>query len=263
MYFLASKLLWFLTAPLNALVLAAFAGVLLGLTRWRRAGWWIALVSLSAILVIGTLPVGKLALRPLEERFVPWRDDGGPVAGVIVLGGAFDGTVAQYRGQFTVNDAGERLTAMAALARQRPDVPVIFTGGSGRLIVNEIGEADALRPHLGELGLSEGRILLESQSRNTRENALATFELLKPRPGDRYILVTSAFHMPRSVGLFRAAGFTVLPWPVDYRTASPRDDGVVFSIVGGFSDLELAIREWIGLAAARALGHSRNLYPAP
>ena len=69
--------------------------------------------------------------------------------------------------------------------------------------------------------------------------------------------------MPRSVGLFRAAGFTVLPWPVDYRTASPRDDGVVFSIVGGFSDLELAIREWIGLAAARALGHSRNLYPAP
>ena len=263
MYFLASKLLWFLTAPLNALVLLAFGGVLLGLTRWRRLGWWVALASLSAILVIGTLPLGKLVLRPLEERFAPWRDDGGPVAGIIVLGGAFDATVAEYRGQFAVNDAGERITAMAALARRRPDVPVVFTGGSGRLVVTETGEAEALGRHLGELGIGEGRIILESQSRNTRENALASFDLLKPRSGDRFILVTSAFHMPRSVGLFRAAGFTVLPWPVDYRTASPASDGVSFSIVGGFADLELAIREWIGLAAARAIGHSKDLYPAP
>jgi len=261
MYFYASKVLWSLLSPLNALVLLAFAGVLLGLTRWRRAGWWLSATSLAAILAIGTLPIGKIVLRPLEERFAPWRDDGGPVAGIIVLGGAFDTTVAAHRHQFSVNEAGERLVAMAVLARRWPDVPVVFTGGSGRLVVEEIGEGDALRPYLGDLGLAEGRVVIESRSRNTVENAAAARAILTPRPDDRFILVTSAFHMPRSVGLFRAAGFTVLPWPVDYRTGATQDDIVSFGIGNGFAELETGLREWVGLAAARVLGHSRELLP--
>ncbi len=263
MYFLASKLLWFVAAPLNVLLLAAMAGVLLGLTRFRRTGWWLTLGSLVSIIALGMLPVGSLLLRGLEDAVPAWRDDGGPVAGIIVLGGGFDGSVALYRNQFSINEAGERLTAMASLARQRPDVPVVFTGGSGRLGERGPGEAGALKPFLAELGLPEGRVILEGASRNTLENALFTRDLLKPRPGDRFILVTSAAHMPRSVGLFRAAGFTVLPWPVDYRTSAIADDPISFSVAGGLSRLEAAVREWIGLIAARALGQTKELFPSP
>ena len=134
MYFVLSKVLWFIAAPANFLVLATLAGALLAFTRWKRLGRWLALGGSGLLLLVGILPVGTLLILPLEQRFPPWRDDGTPFTGVIVLGGAPEPERSRGRGQLLVDEAAERLIAMADLARRYPDKPVIFTGGSGDLL---------------------------------------------------------------------------------------------------------------------------------
>ena len=112
------------------------------------------------------------------------------------------------------------------------------------------------------LGVEESRLVLENRSRNTYENAVFTREMVEPQPGETWLLVTSAFHMPRSVGLFRKAGFDVTPWPADYRTAGterigPAQDNVADSL----QNLSVATREWIGLVAYRVTGRIDSILP--
>jgi uncharacterized SAM-binding protein YcdF (DUF218 family) len=264
MYFVASKVLWLVGSPTNALLLGALLGLLAAtLTRRRRAGLAIVAACLIGLGFFGFSPFARRLILPLEERFPAWSDDGGPVAGIIVLGGPVEQATSIARGQLSLNDSGERVVALAALARARPGVPVVFTGGSAALLAQEESEAGTLARYAGWLGLPEGRLQIEERSRNTLENALFTRDLLKPAPGSRYLLVTSAFHMPRAMGLFRKAGFVVLPFPVDYRTTGPGDWDAFMRASDGLRLTDMAVREWVGLAAARLLGQIDDWLPAP
>jgi uncharacterized SAM-binding protein YcdF (DUF218 family) len=172
--------------------------------------------------------------------------------------------VADRRGQVTLNEAGERLTTMADLARRYPEARIVFTGGGSTILRDELSEAVALRRFAGELGTAPERILFETESRTTAENAILTRRLLDPKPGERWLLVTSAFHMPRSMGCFRRAGFNVTAYPVDFRTRGPEDRWKPFSFVSeGLRRLDLATKEWAGLVGYRLAGHIGELFPAP
>jgi uncharacterized SAM-binding protein YcdF (DUF218 family) len=143
-------------------------------------------------------------------------------------------------------------------------LPVVFTGGSSALVEEATGEADILDRHLGELGLPQGRVRFERSSRNTFENARFTAAMLRPKAGERYLLVTSAFHTPRAMALFRSAGFEAVACPVDYRTADSSDFWQPFvRAVDGLRRTDVAVREWAGLAVARLLGHTDSLFPGP
>ncbi|WP_237480446.1 YdcF family protein [Lichenibacterium dinghuense] len=263
MFFVLSKVLWVVTAPTNLLVGLALAGALASLAG-RRWGARLAFGAVLALLLCGALPVGRLMLRPLEDRFPQPPLDGPPPAGIIVLGGAIDQVIGAARGQVTVPDAATRLTAGAALSRRFPGALLVYTGGSNALL-SEVGDeaADAKRLWV-DLGVDPDRVLLERASRNTEENAHLTRDLVHPKPGQRWILVTSAYHMPRSVGLFRAAGFDVVPDPVDYRsTGTARDLAPTSDLGAGLRRLDVAAREWIGLLAYRASGRIAEVFPAP
>lgn len=273
MFFVLSKVLWVAAAPTNLLLGLALVGALAALAegrrnRSRRRGARLAAGAVLALLLCGALPVGRLMLRPLEDRF-PQPSPGAlaagpPPAGILVLGGAIDQVTGAARGQVALGDAAARLTAGAALSRRFPGAALVYTGGSNALL-SEIGDeaADARRLWV-ELGVDPARIRLEERSRNTEENATMTRDLVHPEPGQRWILVTSAYHMPRSVGLFRAAGFDVVPYPVDYRsTGTARDFAPTTELSAGLRRLDVAAREWIGLVAYRASGRIAELFPAP
>ena len=264
MYYFLSKILWFATAPSNVmLAMVVFGGALLW-TRHAKAGR--RLVALGAFLLLGfgILPGARLLLIPLEDRFPQWTDDGQPLAAIIVLGGAPETRLSEKRGQLVLNDFAERMTMMGFRARRHPDVPVIFTGGAGAFGNGDLSEAEVVRSHIAEFGLEPGRVRFEDKSRNTVENARFTRPMLDLKSGDRVLLVTSAFHMARSMGLFRAEGIPVVACPVDYHEAGAAD---TWRLSGSVSDAltrtDLAVREYVGLAAARVLGHSRDLFPAP
>ena len=264
MFFVLSKVLWTLAAPTNLLLGSAAVGSLAA-RAGRRWGAGLAVGATLALVACGTLPVGRLILRPLEDRFpVPAIDDGPAPAGIVVLGGAIDQVVGAARGQVTMGSAGTRLTAGAALARRYPGAILVYTGGSNALVDAVAGEAQDARRLWIDLGIDPGRIRVEDAARNTEENARFTRDLLHPGAGQRWLLVTSAFHMPRSVGLFRAAGFDVVPVPVDYRsTGTARDLWPTADLAAGLERLDMATREWIGLLAYRLSGRTADVLPSP
>ncbi|MGE4281427.1 MAG: YdcF family protein, partial [Magnetospirillum sp.] len=139
---------------------------------------------------------------------------------------------------------------------------LIFSGGSGSLTTQELKEAPVARRFMDELGFDTRRVVFEDQSRNTRENAVLSKQLMDPQPGETWVLVTSALHMPRSMGAFRAAGWSVMPYPVDYLT-SGQESGLAFNLGGALSRLDVGLHEWLGLAYYRWRGWSDSLFPGP
>ncbi|GGF55581.1 membrane protein [Azorhizobium oxalatiphilum] len=263
-FFTVSKVGWLLAAPSNLLMFVLLLGFLLRVADVRRPAF--ALVALSALglLVCGFSPLANHLVSPLEERFPPFKADGRPVEGIILLGGSEVPDVALARGVPALNDAGERMLAFAMLARTYPDARLAFSGGSADLDTDGQMEADAVRLALGDLGVDLSRVTFERRSRNTAENAAFTRQLIQPQPGERWLLVTSAFHMPRAVGCFRQVGFPVTAYPVDYRTISPKAlDGPFPRIAMGLDLTDLAAKEWLGLLAYYLSGRIPVLFPAP
>lgn len=265
MFFYPSKIFWFLAAPTNALVLAGFLAAVLLFTRFARPARWLALITAAGFLAAGMSPLPFWLLRPLEDRF-PQIEAGGDVAGIIVLGGA----VTTTRGVTSLNDAGSRMTDSAALALRYPNAKLAFTGGDASLVKDlpdreAQTEAEAARRLYIALGIPPARIILEDKARNTWENAVFVKPMLDQKPGERWLLVTSAWHMPRSVGIFRKAGIDVIPFPVDFTTQGADRDYRQFN--RGFSyGLQLtdsAVKEWIGLIVYRLVGYTDSLLPGP
>ena len=213
MFFSLSKLGGFLVQPSNFLIIGSLLGVVLLRTRFRRGGQRILVGSVLVLAVCGLLPIGNWLLRPLEQRFPPWTEEHGAPDGIIVLGGVISHGTSAARPYPGINDAAERITVVSKLAQQFPNARLIYSGGS---------EANTASDLLEAFGISRSRIEVELQSRNTIENAYFTKGIAEPRAGQRWLLVTSAFHMPRAIGVFRQLGFSVKAYPVDWRASVPK-----------------------------------------
>jgi uncharacterized SAM-binding protein YcdF (DUF218 family) len=264
MFFVLSKTLGFFASPSNLAVSLGLVGLLLLATRFARAGWRLVIASLVVLAILGLSPVGNALIIPLEQRFPPWDAAGGAPDGIIVLGGAISPDVSAARDEAALNEAAERMTAIPDLARRYPDARILFSGGSGALIYDEGNEAEFALRLFESLGIARARILLEDRSRNTVENALFSKAIAQPKSGERWLLVTSAYHMPRAIGIFRKAGFAVEPYPVDWRTRGMADAWRPFPTMGeGLRRTDIAMREWVGLAAYWLTGQSSELFPAP
>jgi uncharacterized SAM-binding protein YcdF (DUF218 family) len=217
-------------------------------------------LMLLALAAVAVLPVTRWVIGPLEQRFpVPQLPD--KVDGIIVLGGAIDLDSTGNPDMPAVNGAGERLLAFAELARRYPDARLVYSGGSGLVSDQDAREADLAKPLFLTLGLDVTRTLYERDSRNTWENAVISKRLVKPQPGQTWLLVTSAWHMPRAVGCFRQVGWNVLPYPVDYLGRTKPWLGL--DAINQLHSIGIAEKEWIGLVAYWLMGRSDALFPAP
>jgi uncharacterized SAM-binding protein YcdF (DUF218 family) len=262
--FIASKIFWMLAQPSAILVMLTAIGVLLSVLRRRGLARAALAVGLGGLLLLLFLPVDQWALRPLEDRF-PRPAPPERVDGIVVLGGAIEEFLTTDRGRPALNDKAERLTEFVALARRYPQARLIYSGGSGSLMESGVREADVARPLLAALGVDPQRVEAEHDSRTTWENAVFSYRLAKPGEAETWLLVTSASHMPRSVGAFRRAGWRVLPWPVGYKSLTARHLGWVMemSLPERLGNVDWAVHEWIGLLAYDVLGRSSALFPGP
>ena len=250
--------------PANLFSVLTLLGIVLCWTRFLRAGRRLAVVSIGFMLVCGLSPAANWLILPLEMRFPVPHLTNRQVDGIIVLGGAVQERQTLAHAVLTINDAGERIIAMADLARRYPAARVIFTGGAGQYSGAPKPEAEVIQQQLGTLGLKADRVVIESRSLNTFENAVFSKQMMQPQPGETWLLVTSAWHMPRSVGIFRQANWEVLAYPVDFRTAGWQDRARGFASVSeGLRRTDTATREWLGLAIYRLTGKSNALFPSP
>ncbi len=263
MFFTLSKILWFLAQPTTLVFVLLLLALLLNFRRKRvLQGLCLGL----AVLILGFsayTSLGYVAMVPLEQRFERPAPPAS-VTGIIVLGGGMDTEINAIRLGYELNRSGDRFVEALRLARLYPEAKILISGGSGALFPEGDTEAAAGPRFFRELGVDPSRIIEEDGSRNTDENVRLTKELVKPRPGDTWLLVTSAYHMPRSVGIFRKAEFPVVPWPTDYFTSGKDTFGLrLDQPAEGVSVTTRAMREWIGLLAYWVSGKTSDFFPAP
>lgn len=262
MDFVLSKVLWELFDFDGVLLAALVVGIGLLWTPWSRAGRRLLTITLLATLALAVVPVGPWLLVALENRFPVMTEPPPQIDGIVVLGGAISPALSQARGQPQIGGDAERLFAAVALARRYPEARIVFTGGSGSLRNQELKEAPLAARVFGELGLPPERLLLEARSRNTYENAVFGFEVARPEAGETWLLVTSARHMPRAMGTFRAAGWPVAAYPAGYLSDGTWRFGLGWGL-GGLDRLRVALKEWLGLMVYWLTGRSDSLFPGP
>lgn len=262
--FVLSKLFWMAVQPLSLVFLLGLSSLLLMLLRWRRTALGALAAAMLVLFVTLYTTTGSYLLQGLEARFPRPASDPANVACMIVLGGAFETEVTTARGGIELNQAADRFVEALRLALLYPNARILVSGGDGSLSGAYEGDAAASVRFFQAFGLSPDRLVMETTSRNTDENAQNSRQILADNGLSNCLLITSAFHMPRSVGLFRKAGLAVTPWPTDFRTTGKAALGFDFTQPTlNAQQMATATREWVGLVAYRFLGRIDTVFPAP
>lgn len=260
-FYIAAKILWFLASPDHFLLLLTLLSAVL-IARQSKWGMRLLCSSLCVSFIVLFLPIADVLLRPLEKRFPIPSPLPDKVAGVIVLGGSERADLSLHWQQAQFNQAAERMMAIPVLAKRYPQAEIVFSGGSGSLLHSKDIATQSTYQWFVDQGVAE-RVVWEKKSRNTHENAVLSEKLLKGVPKGSWLLVTSAFHMPRSIGVFRARGWDVIAYPVDFN--SKTSDGLRLDPKYWMHvrDLNFTLKEWIGLVVYYLSGKSDVLFPAP
>lgn len=264
MFFSLSKIIWLFMQPLSVLlVLCAFCVVAL-YCGWKVLAIVSMLIACFIIILCGFTTLGSVLLNPLEERFQRPQELPENIDGIIVLGGYMSGEVNAARGGTELNSAGDRIVETMRLSKHFLDAKIVVTGGEGTYFSRSTPDADSTRALFKAFQVDDSNVVYEAQSRNTIENAQMTYDLVKPEKGQNWLLITSAYHMPRSVGVFRKAGFDVIAWPVDYKTVPDTQFRFYFQNANeAFSRSSTAFHEWLGLVIYWWNGRIDQLFPEP
>jgi uncharacterized SAM-binding protein YcdF (DUF218 family) len=262
--FFLSKLVGPFSDPRTALYAGLVIGVIGLWTPWGRAARRLLAAVLVLGFVLGSAPLGVIAVNWIENLVPPPERMPANVDGIVVLGGDVNSRMLRLRPATPGADATRQI-AFADLARRYPDAKLVFSGGSGQVLDRADTDADGARLLLPMLGLDPARVLFEDRSRNTHENATLAMELAKPKPGETWLLVTSAFHMPRSLASFRKAGWQVVPYPVGYFTEPDPVAGwfPALTFDGRMYYLAVATREIAGYVYYYVTGRTDSLIPRP
>lgn len=262
-FFSLSKLAWWFIEPANAVVFAIGIATILLFVGRGRLGRNILLVVAVFVGLLALLPIPNLVVTTLEQRFP--RPDPLPeqVDGIILLGGAQIPQMTEEYGTPALNSGATTVTTFMWLGRHYPNAKLVFTGGTGDPLWHGITEAETLRLFLVQQEFDADRVIYESRSRNTYENAVFAKSLANPQPGETWILVTQALHVPRSVGTFRKAGWEVVPYSENYRYGRTIGFGKPANVREALNLFSMGVREWVGLLAYWLTGRSSAFLPAP
>ncbi len=253
LFYPLSKFGWFLLAPSHVMLWMTIATAIALSVRRERAARWLAVTTAALFVLLSLSPVGIWLARPLENAYPPPDPPPGRIDGIVTLGGGLDTKLLLARGGApSSHDGLARLVSTLALARRYPSARIVFSGGAGRF-----ADAVAARLLFAEMGLDPARLTVEAASRNTFENLAYTRRLVRPGPGQTWVLATSALQTPRAMAVARRLGWSMLPWPTDYVT-TPRgglgDFLTEINLSGRLALVDAATHEWLGLLIYRLHG---------
>ncbi|MDG1851433.1 MAG: YdcF family protein [Gammaproteobacteria bacterium] len=261
LFFFFSKILWALLSPGTLILLMALAGTALLFLHQTKVARLLLGASAVILVLITLLPVGGWLATPLEKHFPANPELPRTVDGIILLGGAIDPLTSYIWDQPEFGAAADRYFGFIEMAKRYPRAKLIFTGGAGTLLDQEYKEADVALYFLESMGIRKSRLEIERDSRNTYENAINSKALMNPQPGENWLLVTSATHMPRAVGVFCQQNWPVIPYPVDHETTPGRSWQLSFDPVDSLDDLNSYAREWVGLLVYYITGKTSAFFP--
>ncbi len=261
LFFYISKLIWLLISPDSLLLILMLVSLILLYLGKQQLAKILLTITTGLLLFIAFMPIGEWLLYPLESRFQTNPALPEKIDGIIVLSGAEDAEGSQLWNQVEMGGAAERNLMFMFLARKYPNAKLVFTGGTGSLSKQEYKTADVAKKLFQQQGLDVNKIVFERESRNTYENAVFSKKIIKPTQNKNWILITTSWHMPRSVGIFCKAKWPVIPYPVDHSTKKGDLLRIDFNVLGNLNSLTIATKEWLGLFAYYLSGKTTSLLP--
>jgi len=260
-FFYLSKVIWILISPDSLLlILIILSLILFYIGKSKQANILLATV-VSILTIISLLPIGEWLLYPLESQFKHNPELPKQIDGIIVLSGAENTVLSHVWEQVELNSASERDLMFLSLANKYPKAKLIFTGGTGNLSQQTYKGADVAKKLFKQLNFKTERIIFERESRNTYENIIYSKKIIKPNKNEKWIVITTSWHMPRSIGIFCKAEWITIPYPVDHQTNKDNLFRIDFDLANNLLILKKGIKEWVGLFAYYATGKTTSIYP--
>lgn len=267
MFFYLSKFVWFFLQPSAASIFVILIGLALLKTRRRKFGRKLITLGAVAVLLIAFSPLGRQLMIPLEDRFPVQSlaiEAAKKVDGIIVLGGTVHMTITDQRGVPSLVSGAERIIEAVKLAKKHPQARIVLAGGPNTIVSKPTADSEVVKQLMIDMGVKPERIELEISSKNTWQNAMMAKEIAQPTPGETWVLVTSAYHMPRAIGCFRAVNWPVIAYPVDFTTGGERSRFQPFYYaLDGVTVTDIAAKEWLGLLAYYLSGRTTSVFPSP
>lgn len=262
MTFYLSKLIWLFLQPTTLIALTLLVGVVGLLLGRRRFGSTLVAAGSLGYGAIVFLSAGQLLIAPLENRYAANPELPEKVDGILVLSGPIDRNMTIARNQISIRDGAERYIEFARLLREYKTAKAIVSGGNPSVVGNLAGQAEFSKQLLMPMGIDPDRVIFEADSRNTYENIVFSKKLLEPAQNSTWIVITSAYHMPRAKALLSAVGWDAIAYPVDFRTEG-KTGRYFFTMDSGeaFAVADLAVKEWLGIVFNRLMGRTASLWP--
>lgn len=246
--FAIKKIVSLFLSPLLIILVLLISGLVLLWRKKNRAGRTLITAGTGLLILLSCTPISTWLIANLERQHPSIRLKGSEpsIPWIVVLSGGVandpDRTAIEKLSRVTL----ARLAEGVRIQRQIPESKLLLSGGSG---LQAIAAASEMATAAQYMGVPGSRIVLESGSRDTREQAL----LIKKIVGqDPFILVTSALHMVRALGMFRKIGLDPIPAPTDFvvRKGIPWHLYLAPS-VGGIGRAEMAVHEYAGILWAK------------
>jgi len=246
-----------IVAPLFFPIPLCIEILLLGLfflwfTRKQKAGRIVVSIGVLLLCTLSYGAVSDIVVRPLEYEHPPLMklEDVCEVKWVVVLGGGHTSDPKVPITSQLSRASIVRLVEGIRLHNMLPESKLILSGGSA---FDPVPNANVLADVALAIGVDKQRVILESGSKDTKDEARLIQKIVG---NDRFVLVTSAYHMPRSVGLFQKLGMKPIPAPTDHlvKERQGMGPGLFFPSAGGLSKAERAFREYLGLGWAKLRG---------
>jgi uncharacterized SAM-binding protein YcdF (DUF218 family) len=261
-FFYLSKYFWLLISPDSLFVILLTLCLLLFLLRQTKKATILLVLLTFCILFLSFFSVGDWMLYPLESRFQHNPELPDQIDGIIVLGGPVIPDRSVEWQQLETNQFHERFSSFIQLAQLYPDARLVFTGGNASTDADNPTSAQIAEAYFLKSGISAQRLIIENKARNTAENASYSRLLLNPQANETWLMITTAFHMPRAIGVFCQQNWKVIPYPVDHQTLPSKLYRPQFSLIAHANHLILASHEWLGLLAYYLSGKTNQLFPA-
>lgn len=251
---------------INLDIILIFCAILSGILIWSK--WWkisrifVTFFSIF-IFITGVSPLPDLLMTYLENRYPQPKKIDKDVKGFIIVGFGIDRRISEARHTPTFNCAAERVTYLVELANQYPDKKIVFTAGNpenGSKVTIASVAKDFYKNMTGKEPPSN--IIFDDKSETTFQCAENTYNLIHPEPEDKWVLVTSAAHLPRAMGAFQSVGWKkLIPYPIDYRTTGQYNINFGFSIYHGLMTWSIVTYEIIGILYYRLTGLTKKIIP--
>lgn len=260
MTFYLSKVLWFMFSPFNLILISIVIGYFFNAINLKFLSKFFYIFSLSVFFISSAMPTGSYLNYMLEKNFHSPKNLPDTIDGILILAGATNPYLTKEHNQVNLNGAVERLTESISLIKDYPNAKIIFSGGSGSLKHPDLNHASVAKNFFKNMGIDSGKIYFENKSRNTYENILFAKKIANPKKSEKWLLVTSASHLNRSLGVAKKLEWTFIPYAVDFNKPKKFTWKFSFNLLSNLSEFQQASHEWIGLFAYYLMGRSEKTF---